>query len=677
LRSRVAIVLLAAAFSALVFMLSSRVDPSAQEHTLRLRAGWTVSGYVQSDRGDAVAGARVCAVAAVGDATQQPTCTTSEASGAYALDLTDYKPITIAASAAGYALAHAHAGQAISARDASRADADIVLRGEGAKIDGRVVDALSRPVGDARVRVFHAVGALQSAVETRSDAQGKFELWAAPGGVTVSIEAPGHVSLRRWVVAPSRRVAWQLTPASSISGSVVDPTSGAPVVGVEVRASLDGRRVESAAAVSGKDGLFTIAGLEAGQYWVTAEHERFAAQAAVAVKLATAESQTALTIPLQSAVTVLGKVVSSQSDTCVGGRVRLLPSNISQPIASSPVAQVELDGSLRLRGLTPGHYRVIVFCTDQVLAEGPTELEIQEHDVQATWRVEPGPGLDITVLDAADQLVPNAPVVLRRSLFDQTEKHIVTPMAADETGHFITGTHLRPGKYCVRPNGGLQGDPVTVELHANAGVVQATLRLRGSAYIDVDLRDKRGEPVDGLRVTAQSTERSNDVVATLVGARAQGAGAYRIGPLEAGRYVLAAADGVNRSWSGATKKAPVELVDNASVRSKLVIARASRLSGQVVDAQGRPAANVWLNIKDEAAALDPRQVPRALRGAQRKLTDADGKFEIGGLSKRGRFVISVSDADRGEGAIHDVEPGTAVRLALAKPTPIASSAGDR
>ena len=688
-RLRVALVLLGAALVTLVYVLllsrselDTRVHAAgAPDHTLLLPAAerehWTVSGHVQDDHGAAVAGARVCAVRAVGDATQQsPSCTDSEVNGAYALELSDRRPVMVTASAAGHALGHARSGLPIRADDASRGDADIVLHGDGARIAGSVVDAYGKPVGDARVRLFRMLGALQTSVETRTDALGNFELWAAAGGVTIRFEAAGYVPASRWVVAPSQRVALQLTPASSISGSVVDESSGKPVAGVEVRALFEGKRGRSAAAVSGDDGQFTLSGLEAGRYVITAEHERFRARDVLATQVAVAENQKSLNVPLQPAVSVFGKVVSTEGEPCVGGRVSLDLSEVSQLRAASQrvtLAQVELDGTLRLRGLAPGRYRVAVHCPEQVLAEGPRLLEIHDQDVHETWRVEPGVGLDITVLDAADKTVPRAAVVLRRALADHPEQAVVTPMTADDAGHVNTGTHLLPGKYTVKPSAGLQGEPVTVDLQAGAGRVERTLRLRGSAWIDVDVQDNHGHPVDDLRVVARAAAHRKDVVAELLPATPQGDGGYRIGPLEAGSYILDAADGVNRSWSDAM----ITLADNAAVRSKLVIERDGRLAGRVLDAGGQPAANVWVNIKDEGATLDPRRAPKHSDAAQRRLTDANGQFEIAGLSQGGRFVVSVSGAEAGNGEIRDVRPGTAVRLALAQPTPIASSASDR
>ncbi|HET8935444.1 MAG TPA: carboxypeptidase-like regulatory domain-containing protein [Polyangiales bacterium] len=647
-----------------------RTHVQAIEHATQpaISARWTLSGFVRNEQGAAVAQAQVCAVCAVCDSSlgTQTLCAATEASGAYSLDVEDFKAVTLTASAAGYRLGQANAGRPIQAQRPSRADTDIVLHADGARLAGTVVDALGGPIAAARVQLWRVAGSVQSLVETLSDEDGRFELWAAPGGSSLRVEAASYAPATRWLVAPSQGISVQLTPASSVSGTVVESSTGRPVRGVEVRALFEGMRGRSTAAVSGDDGRFTLTGLEPGSYLLAAEHERFRARAPVPVQLGLAQVEKSLIVPVIPAVSVLGKLVSTQEDTCLGGWVSLDPSGVPQPDAAergASIAKVELDGSLKLRGLTPGHYKVDVHCAEQVLAEGPTQLDVRGEDLAVTWRMELGVGLDVTVLDAADAPVPRAAVVMRWPNPEHPDKHISSPLTADETGHVVTGTHLRPGRYTLKPGGGLRGEPVTVELLAGAGRVPASMHLQGSAWIDVDVQDEHAQPIDGLHVSARVEGQS-------VPARPRGGGAYRIGPLEAGRYAVTAADGVNRSWA---EELLLDVQSASTVRTKLTIERGASLQGNVVDARGQPAANVWVSVKDEAVKRERFQAP----AAQRRLTDTEGHFSIDGLSQRGRFVIRVNDPEAGEGTMHDVQPGASVHVSLKTTTPIASSASDR
>jgi len=642
---------------------------------------WSVAGYVRNEHGGAVGNARVCAVCATCDvALGVPArCTRSEPSGAYALDLLDSPAVTVSASAAGYRPGHANAGRALQ-REGTRGQVDIVLPNDGARLAGTVLDALGGPVPDARVLLWRASGALQALVETRADDEGKFELWAPPGHAAVRVEAAGYAPVSRGVVAPSADIALQLTPAGTISGTVIDRASGKPVADVEVRALFEGMRGRSLAAMSGYDGQFSVTGLEPGRYLLSAEHERFRAASPPAVQLGLAQVVKAVTVPLVPAVSVHGQILSDDAHACVGGRVTLDPTGISQQegaSASPTVSAVEPDGRVHLRGLMPGRYRVELRCADHVLADGASgsQLDIRDQDVHATWRVTRGLGLEISVLDAVDQPVPHASLVMQRTSAERAGATVFTPLSADASGKATTGLHLSPGTYTVRPGGALRGEPVTIELRPGTGASPITVRVSGSAWLDVDVRDEHGKPVDGLQVSARAADAASP--RKLAPARPLGAGEYRVGPLEAGRYSVHAADGVNRSWGEASEHATISVPSQGTVRTTLQIERAGRLAGEVVDAHGQPAANVWVTVKDETVKGDPLQRLAVALSTQRRLTDVDGHFEIDGLSTRGRYVVSVTDPEAGEGSVHDVQAGAPVTVALTHPTPIASSAGDR
>ena len=671
---------------------SARLDPPARQRAHQLSAptalpsaAWSISGNVRNERGGAIENARVCAVCSTCDATLglATVCTATAASGAYTLQLADERSVMLSASARGFRLGHAHAGRPIQ-RDAAGANTDIVLADDGARLAGTVMDALGGPVADARVQLWRVAGALQSLVETRSDSDGKFELWAAPGSASIRAEAPGYAATSRGVVAPSADIALQLTPAGTISGTVVERATGKPVADVEVRALFEGIRGRSFAAVSGYDGRFSVTGLEPGRYLVSAEHERFRAESAITVQLGLAQVVKSLSVPLVPAVTVHGRLVSQSGDAreaCLGGRVTLDPTGVSQPEGASPSASlsaVEPDGTVHLRGLTRGRYRVDVRCADEALTETAAPLEVHDQDVRVTWQIERGLGLEISVLDGANQPVPHAALVMQRTSVERAGATIFTPLSADEHGHASTGTHLLPGSYTIKPGAGLLGDSVTVDLRPGSGTSHLTVRVRGSAWLQVDVRDQRGQPVDGLRLNARAaTSAGSGKAAPLAPAKPLGAGIYRMGPLEAGRYSVHAADGVNRTWGDAAEHALITVPSDGLVRTTLQIERGGRVAGHVLDVQGQPAANVWVSIQDETVKVDPLQRLARAQLAQRRLSDVDGRFELDGLSAQGRYVISVNDPEAGTGSLHDVQAGATVRIALQHPTPIARSKGGR
>lgn len=645
-----------------------------------------LTGAVRNDRGGAVDNARVCAVCATCDVSTTPAtvCTGSDLSGAYELTLEDERAVTVTASAPGLALGQANGGRPIAVCERPMRPVDLVLHAGGARVAGMITDALGGPIADAKVQLRRSEGALQSALEARSDGDGRFELWTAPGSASIRAEAAGYAPATGHVVAPTSSLDLQLTPASTIRGTVLAVTTGKAVAGVEVRALLDGRRTRGTAAVSGDDGAFTLTGLAPGRYVLVAEHERWRSYGPLPVQVGLTDVMDHVQLPVVAAVAVLGHVVSAEPEPCLGGRVTLDAAGLPQPTAagmqmapSVTMANVAPDGSVVLRGITPGRYRVNVRCPEEVWTGDAEQLDVADTDVTANWRVGPGIGLEVRVLDDAGNPVPHAPLILHDAQRDHPERSTASPLVADASGVARTGTRLRPGVYSVLPGAGLHAEPVALELHDGAGRVPLTMHVHGNAFIDVSVSDVQGQPVDALHVSALPEGHQPGPRSGIALAQPQGGGGYRIGPLTAGRYEVTAADGVNHSWGDGARSLLVHVAEGTSARVRLSIERGASVRGHVFDTRGQPVANAWVSVRDEAAKLDPLQPAASADTAHRRLTDAEGAFELDGLARDGRFVVEASDAQAGEGSVRDVQSGASVRVVLAGTTTVAAAAGDR
>ena len=93
-----------------------------------------------------------------------------------------------------------------------------------------------------------------------------------------------------------------------------------------------------------------------------------------------------------------------------------------------------------------------------------------------------------------------------------------------------------------------------------------------------------------------------------------------------------------------------------------------QVAGRVLDERGAPIENVWVQAlppssKEDSRAMGLRQA-KVVAEARRSLTDAEGRFELNGLSESGTFVVSAQWPLGGETRVKDVKAGATVDLVL-------------
>jgi protocatechuate 3,4-dioxygenase beta subunit len=150
--------------------------------------------------------------------------------------------------------------------------------GRGVAIRGVVVDAGGTPVGHARVSARAVGGDPRGARDWDSDTtdgEGRFEIEGiAPGDVELEATHDAHAQPKQpttlTVTEDTDGVRLALDAGGSVEGQVIDE-AGAPVAGVDVAVSRD--RWRGGASKTRSDGGFTIRGVRAGGYRVTASRE--------------------------------------------------------------------------------------------------------------------------------------------------------------------------------------------------------------------------------------------------------------------------------------------------------------------------------------------------------------------------------------------------------------------
>jgi hypothetical protein len=656
-----------------------------------VRTQASLSGTVRSTDGRAIEGAKVCAACTGCSSEQLPpaACTVTDGSGRYGLSTSGLRAVIVNAVADGYGLGFAHAGQPLLTRSEPQTGLDIVLAPGGARVSGTVLDALGGPIANARVVFEKADTALRSVLETRSDEEGRFSFPTARGFVTVRAEHEGYAPDSKGITAPIEGLTLQLAPASTVRGRVVAAGTENPIPGAEVRGLPSGLPAKTAPAITDADGNFTLAELEPGRYGFTATHEawRGATEGLVEVKLA--DSVSGVVIEVDPAVRVLGRVVrvaDAERAACPRGVVSLDPiqpdpadtSSFQGGPARTNVAPITADGMVRFPGVLSGRYEVNLQCAEHVLATGPTFLDVADQDMEVEWTVRPGLSLSVRVVDAFDRPVPNTPMFLSSIRDARPDVEVATSLIADATGFASVKGELTPGKYAVRPADSNQGESATIELREDSPPAELTLKLAGSGSIVVVARDESGKLVNNLFVSLTGDDAldvalpqpppgvqaptSPAVMPLQRQAIEQGAGHYRLDGLKPGDYELRIEDGVNPSL--AAPGGTVRITPGATFEFEIVLARQGSIRGTVVDAQGSPEANAWISASsaDEERSVWAQHL--AVRQPTRVLSDADGRFELTGLSPRARYTLRAQQPYDNATVVHGVVEGQDVRIVL-------------
>jgi hypothetical protein len=350
--------------------------------------------------------------------------------------------------------------------------------------------------------------------------------------------------------------------------------------------------------------------------------------------------------------------------------------------AAVPVLYAEIapSGVVEFESVVAGSYRASVHCADHTLVEGPSVLEVHGTETHAAlWKVAPGLGLSIRVLDDSNAPVPAASFLLQLPALPGVARPTMV-LTADANGRHVYPTLLKPGRYTLLPNGAYRGEPVNVDLKEGMGTADVTLKIHGSGSVLVTVSDKRGAPVEGIGVTAMPLISEPSDPASSVNQRRLrdgraaaplGNGRYRIGPLEPGQYEVRIEDNVNPPVSATgTPKAVVTIRSGASLQTRVTLDRGESIRGRVVDDSGGPVRDVWVSATydaaDDRALTRPAglNLPGSLSASQRVLTGADGRFRLGGLSRGAHFTVRAEQPHGAAAVQRDAEAGADILIKL-------------
>ena len=352
---------------------------------LVMEPGVTVLGRVVDERGAGIADAEVRAGSMLG--AYGPAVASSDAAGAFAVPDRPREGETYLVAERG----ENERSEPMRVALPPLGPVELVIKGRR-ELTGRVVDeTTAAPVTGAMVsaerttRMQSGGGGMafafimsDSSGDAETDGEGRFRLpGLAAGEYTVTARAASYRPLEQQVKVPEneapRPVTLLLKPGLTIRGTVLDPT-GRPAPGVVVKASPAARSGRGIAfsesletARSGDDGAFTLAGLEPGQYELSASAE----DGATAREVVESGAEEPVELRLEGGGAISGRVVSEDGSPVPGASVAGFGGS---DVQLEPVP-VDGSGAFTMPKVAPGQYRVWASAEGWAQAQGQAVVE--------------------------------------------------------------------------------------------------------------------------------------------------------------------------------------------------------------------------------------------------------------------------------------------------------------
>ena len=223
----------------------------------------------------------------------------------------------------------------------------------GVQVAGRVIDAAGGlPVSGAQVTLaLEPDGGTATGI---TDEEGRY----AVTGLAAGTYAVSCVS-GRFIVPDAQTVTlasntvytlnWPLDTGGSLSGRVLSP-GGAGVTGATVRVSGAAAGRSAGIATTEAGGLFTVSGLTADTYRVTAVSPDYGAGETAGVSLADGQALSGVTVSLTAATSITGRVTDAASGLPLAGAA----VGVDEAAARREPNVTDDGGYFTLAGLAPG-----------------------------------------------------------------------------------------------------------------------------------------------------------------------------------------------------------------------------------------------------------------------------------------------------------------------------------
>ncbi|HEU4395929.1 MAG TPA: carboxypeptidase regulatory-like domain-containing protein, partial [Planctomycetota bacterium] len=487
---------------------------------------------------------------------------------------------------------------------------DLVL-GEEKAIAGRVVNEAGEPVVGARISAAKATnqniywgGGGQGTVAAVTGADGAFTIGGTgDSSYKVTASAPGLSLESVTVKGGARDVLLTLKAGGTISGLVVDESTGEPIAELTVHAqpmvyTQDSMHMQSTAR-TGKDGRFTLRDLKpvdwnvtAGQSWGSeGEH---VPKTVPNVKVGTAD----LRVAVARGVAISGSLVDGDGKP-VSGQFGINAVGVDaegdQDGSRQRWTQTDGDGTFRIPGLKPGNYDLQVNNWGGAGGEGwapAARKGVVAGTEGVTIVMRRGAAITGKVLDEEGKPWSKEGY-LTVTLSGETGPNQHSWGQIQEDGTFATQP-LESGKtYDLTVQGNTAGLLVGAR-GVPAGSKDVVVRATKGGSLSGMVTDEEGKPVAKCPVTA----RAEGLGPQTAGAQAWGQtgddGKFTISGLVDAKYKVTGG-GSNSDWMGTTLAEPFSAGSEGLV---IKVKKGLVLSGRLVDASGNP-------VKPQALSLIP------------------------------------------------------------------------
>ncbi|HET6584610.1 MAG TPA: carboxypeptidase regulatory-like domain-containing protein [Nannocystaceae bacterium] len=652
-----------------------------EERGLRKRwqeRGASVAGTVREKGGGPLVGADVCAWigddAAPSSMLREPLCTTSRADGTYRL--TDLPPLRMSVFASApqhipgsYEASPGDIGFQLQ-RGEAKTGVDIELATGGVQIHGVVKDVAGGVIEGALVAnsFWRWNSSSRGRGRAKTDEQGEFTLWVAPGELQISAEAEGYAPGASDGAAPGYSFEILLTPESVLAGVVVRAGTGTPVAGVRVDAGNDWDDGSGGTAYTDDNGRFRIDRLSPGRYKPAARAEDGYGRAAQSVHLGLGESAEDVRVELHAAITVRARILSGGDPQrpCEHGG-----ASINDEITgASHWSEANADGTVEFSAVLPGKYDVNVWCRASVPQEKYEPVVVGTDPLpELVWSVNDGLAIAGIVVGPKGEPIAGASLFAQaKSAAPRGQVGGAWGVRTGDDGRFrMEG--LLPGRYGVRmtvdhPDVVGPSEPIDVEVESG-DTPELRIELEAAGKVEGRVVDQNGKPVVHASVRLRGDEHGWGGSAS-----SRDDGTFSITGVRPESYRATAAQGWNDEMRTPGKKDDdvhgerVVVVAGETAKVELVVEdRSGTIRGRVVDESGGPVDDAFVHATRESdsaskSAGSTRERARWGSWSQKPvLTDQEGEFELADVEP-GKHTIFATRKGGGEGTLEHVEVGS-------------------